>query len=79
MNQASAGSRGSFAVEGSSTRPTADQVWQLEQAWEKAPPLITQINEIIETKMPMLYRQLDEHGIHPDPGETIAMPTPPGN
>ncbi len=79
MNRANAGSRGSFSIEGSTTLPTADQLWQLEQAWEKVPPLITQINEIIETKMPALYRQLDEHGIRPDPGEPLAMPTPPGN
>ncbi|MCH8959828.1 MAG: hypothetical protein IH820_00485 [Bacteroidetes bacterium] len=79
MNRANAGSRGSFSIEGSTTRPTADQLWQLEQAWEKVPPLVTQINEIIETKMPALYRQLDEHGIRPDPGEPLAMPTPPGN
>ncbi len=79
MNRARAGSRGSFAVGGSTSRPTADQLWQLEQSWEKTPPFVTQINEIISTKMPALYRQLDEHGIRPDPGDTLVMPTRPGN
>ena len=79
INEARRGSRGTFAIEGSTTRPTADQLWQLEQAWEEVPALITQLNEIITTKMPALYRQLDEQGIRPNPGEVLEVPKRPGN
>ena len=74
INQAAAGARGAGAIESSSTRPTADQLWQLDQAWEKVPPLIERLNEIVADEMPALYRQLDERGIRPDPGEAVTMP-----
>ena len=74
INQAAAGARGANAIGSSSTRPTADQLWQLDQAWEKVPPLIERLNEIVADEMPALYRQLDEQGIRPDPGETVTMP-----
>ncbi|MYI23784.1 MAG: glycosyl hydrolase [Gammaproteobacteria bacterium] len=74
INQAAAGARGAGAIESSSTRPTADQLWQLDQAWEKVPPLIERLNEIVTGEMPALYRRLDELGIRPDPGEAVTMP-----
>ena len=74
LNQAAAGARGAGAIESSSTRPTADQLWQLDQAWEKVPPLIERLNEIVTDEMPALYRRLDEQGIRPDPGEAVTVP-----
>ena len=74
INQAAAGARGAGAMESSSTRPTTDQLWQLDQAWEKVPPLIERLNEIVTDEMPALYRQLDEQGIRPDPGEAVTIP-----
>ncbi len=74
INQAAAGARGAGAIESSSTRPTADQLWQLDRAWERVPPLIERLNEIVADEMPALYRQLDERGIRPDPGEAVTMP-----
>ena len=62
------------AIEASTSLPTADQLWQIERAWERLPGLIDQLNEIIGTTMPALYGQLDEHGIRPDPGEPVAVP-----
>jgi photosystem II stability/assembly factor-like uncharacterized protein len=64
----------SGAIEGSTTRPTADQLWQVERAWERVPALIEQLNEIITTTMPEINRQLDAAGIRPKPGEAIAIP-----
>ena len=78
LGQAGRGRRGSFAVEASTTRPTADQLWQLEQAWEKIPSLIEDLNTIIAERMPAFYRQLNEHGIRPNPGEPVAIPVRPG-
>ena len=74
INQAAAGARGATAIEASSTRPTADQLWQLDRAWERVPPLVERLNEIVTEEMPALYRRLDEHGIRPDPGGPITMP-----
>ena len=74
INQAAAGARGATAIEASSTRPTADQLWQLDRAWERVPPLVERLNEIVTEEMPALYRRLDEHGIRPDPGGAITMP-----
>ncbi len=58
--------------------PTADQVWQLEQAWQDAPGVIERINEIVSSRMPALNRQLDEASLRPDPGETVPVPRRPG-
>lgn len=66
------------AVEGSRTPPTADQRWQLEQAWEDATDLIRRLNTVIETTMPELNRTLDEHGVRPAIGEPVALPRRPG-
>jgi photosystem II stability/assembly factor-like uncharacterized protein len=78
LGDARRGSFASFSIEGSSTRPTADQVWGIEQAWEKTPGLIEQLNEIVTVKMPELNAKLDEHGIRPDPGKAVEVPVRPG-
>jgi ABC-type transporter Mla subunit MlaD len=65
-------------IEGSSGRPTEDQLRQLDEAWDEAPGLIERLNAIIEDEMPALYRRLDELGIRPDPGELVEVPRPPG-
>ncbi len=55
-------------------RPTDDQEWRAGRVSEETLPLITQLNEFIETKLPALNRQLNEHGIRPDPGRPIEVP-----
>jgi photosystem II stability/assembly factor-like uncharacterized protein len=79
INRAGAGARGSFAIEASTTRPTADQLWQLDQAWSKVPDLISRLNAVITDRLPAIYRQLNEHGIRPDPGSPIVLPQRPGS
>lgn len=74
INQVAGGARGAGSIESSTTRPTADQLWQIDQAWEKVPGLITTLNQIITDRMPALNRRLDEEGIRPDPGEAVAVP-----
>ena len=39
------------------------------------PGLIEQLNMMISSKMPALYDQLNEHGIRPDPGKALTVPT----
>ena len=78
LQRAGAGAGAAFAIEASTTRPTADQLWQIEQSWEKLPGLIDKLNEVIDDKMPALYDALNEHGIRPDPGKPITVPTRSG-
>ncbi len=66
------------ALENSTSRPTQDQEWQLEQSWKLTTEVVEQLNEIITARMPALNRQLNEHGIRPGPSEPIAVPKKPG-
>ncbi len=68
----------SRAIDGSTTRPTTDQLWQVDRAWEQVPALVEKVNEIIIATMPEIYRRLDAAGIRPKPGETIAEPVRSG-
>ncbi|HSR41453.1 MAG TPA: hypothetical protein VLL48_04770, partial [Longimicrobiales bacterium] len=65
----------SFAIEGSHTRPTDDQLWQIDRAWEEVPGIVERVNALVTEEMPALYDRLDQEGIRPDPGEAIAVPS----
>ncbi len=65
------------SIDASSSPPTADQLWQLEQLWERAPMLIEQLNGMITERMPALNQLLNEHGIWPKVGEAVALPKRP--
>jgi len=78
LGQAGGNARVSGAIEGSTTRPTGDQLWQMEQAWDEVPELIEQLNDMITHRLPALYDHLNEHGIRPDPGEAVVVPRRPG-
>ena len=70
--------RGASSAQGVYGAPTADQIWQLDQAWEAAPGIIQRINAIVSDRMPALNRQLDEANVRPDPGSAIPVPRRPG-
>ncbi len=74
LTDAAANARAAFAIGGSTSRPTADQLWQLDQAWEEVPALVEVLNEHITQRMPSVNQQLNEHGIRPDPGAAIEVP-----
>jgi hypothetical protein len=78
LSEVSRDARVGGAIEGSTTRPTADQLWQIDRAWSKLPGLIERINEIINVALPALNQACDEHGIRPDPGQPIDVPRKPG-
>jgi photosystem II stability/assembly factor-like uncharacterized protein len=78
LNRAGRNARVANAIDGSTTRPTADQEWQIDRAWGQVPGLVEQINEIVTTRLPALYESCDEHGIRPDPGKPIQVPKKPG-
>ena len=62
------------AIQGSSTLPTADQLWQVDQAWDAMPGVIDRLNALIVTRVPAFNETLDDEGVRPDPGEAIAVP-----
>jgi photosystem II stability/assembly factor-like uncharacterized protein len=79
LGRASRGARVGRQIEGSTTRPSPDVLFQIDRAWDQVPGLIEQLNEVITTRMPGLYDQLNQHGIRPSPGEPLEVPTKPGN
>lgn len=62
------------AIQGSSTLPTEDQLWQIDAAWDAAPPLIERLNVLIEDQVPALNAALDAAGVRPDPGSAVTVP-----
>lgn len=62
------------AIQGSSTLPTEDQLWQIDAAWDAVPPLVERLNRLIDRDVPMLNAALDAEGVRPDPGDTLTVP-----
>ena len=63
------------SIEGSTTRPTEDQLQAIDRAWDDTPAIIERLNTVISTRMPALNRRLDDEGIRADPGEAVEIPT----
>ncbi len=66
------------AIQGSSTVPTADHLWQVDEVWNVMPELLDRLNALIETRVPALNAQLYAEGVRPGAGEPIALPDRPG-
>ncbi len=62
------------AIQGSSTRPTQDQMWQFDHAWELMGERIPELNALIEIRVPALNARLYAEGVRPDAGEAVEMP-----
>ena len=62
------------AIQGSSTPPTEDQMWQVDRAWEVMAELLDPLNELIASRVPALNAQLYAEGVRPKPGEAVALP-----
>ena len=62
------------AIQGSSTLPTEDQMWQIDRAWELMAELLHPLNELITSRVPALNAQLYAEGVRPKPGEVVAVP-----
>ena len=65
------------AIQGSSTVPTADHLWQVDEVWNVMPELLDRLNALIETRMPALNAQLYAEGVRPSAGEPVALPDRP--
>ncbi len=62
------------AIQGSSTLPTEDQLWQVDHAWELMAELLDPLNELITSRVPALNAQLYAEGVRPKPGEEVELP-----
>ena len=62
------------AIQGSSTLPTEDHLWQVDHAWELMSESVGELNALIETRVPALNAQLYAEGVRPDTGGTVEMP-----
>ena len=62
------------AIQGSSTLPTEDHLWQVDHAWELMGETVGKLNELIRTRVPDLNAQLYAEGVRPDTGGTVEMP-----
>ena len=62
------------AIQASSTVPTGDQLWQVEQLWEDVPGLVERVNALVTVRVPALNDRLNELGLRPDPGEAVPLP-----
>ncbi len=60
------------------TAPTEDMLWRLQRGWDVLPGAIERLNDLIETRMPMLYDALQAADIRPSLGDPVAVPVPPG-
>jgi septation ring formation regulator EzrA len=62
------------AIQGSSTLPTEDQLWQIDEAWRLLPPLIERLNALITDRIPAFNAALDDEGVRADPGAALPVP-----
>ena len=62
------------AIQGSSTLPTEDQMWQVARAWEAMEELLGPLNELITSRVPALNAQLYGEGVRRKPREAVTMP-----
>ena len=65
-------------IQGSSTLPTDDQLWQVDGAWEVLPPAVERLNVIVLTRVPAFNAMMDAEGVRPTVGEPIEIPRRPG-
>ncbi len=61
-------------IQGASSVPTADQLWQIDRSWEEVPPVIERVNEMLSDRLPALYDRLAEEGVRPEAGEPVVVP-----
>ena len=61
-------------IEASTSRPTEDQLQDVERAWQDAPDILDRLNELILSRIPALNRRLDAEGVRADPGQSVEVP-----
>ncbi|MDX1396637.1 MAG: glycosyl hydrolase [Gemmatimonadota bacterium] len=67
----------SRAIEQSSTIPTADHLWQVDEAWRLMPDILDRLNALITDRVPALNARLHVEALRPEVGERIELPVRP--
>ena len=62
------------SIENWSGRPSADQLWSIDQTWEVMPKVIERINSMLTNRMPAFEALLTNIGVVPSLGEPIPIP-----
>ena len=61
-------------IERTTSDPTADQLWQIDRAWEDLPALIERLNELLTERLPALNARVYAEGLRPKVGKAVMMP-----
>lgn len=61
-------------IEASTTRPTEDQLQDVERAWRDIPEVIGRLNALILVRIPALYQKLNDERFPANPGEYLETP-----
>ena len=75
LGRASVGRAG--AMESWSGRPTADQLWSIERAWEALPDAIDAVNALLTDRLPVFEDRVAAAGLRPAVGDPIVIPRRP--
>jgi chromosome segregation ATPase len=61
-------------IEASTTRPTEDQLQNVERAWKDIPEVIGRLNALILVRIPRFYGKLHDERFPADPGDYLEVP-----
>ena len=74
LGDAGGGSNVYGQIERTTTPPTADQLWRIEQSWERLPAVIERVNEMVTERVPALLARVYPEGLRPEALEAVAVP-----
>ena len=74
LGDAGGGSNVYGQIERSTNPATADQLWRIEQSWERLPAVIERVNEMVTGRVPALLARIYPEGLRPEMGEAVAVP-----
>lgn len=77
LAEASSANRLPGAIEGATMAPTADQVWQIDQAWAAAPGAITALNEFLAGPLATLTAKVYTAEARPAAIGPVELPARP--
>ncbi len=66
------------AIEFSSTLPTADQQWQVDDAWDTAEDLVEAVNELVSARVGDMHARFYAEAVRPELPAEVTLPERPG-
>jgi chromosome segregation ATPase len=74
LQEAGAGVRLSGAIEGATVRPTADQLWQIDRAWQQLPGVVNALNAFVAGPLEDLTAKVYTSAARPAPIAAVTLP-----